>query len=511
MSRPATARGRRRAALGVRWVLGLLAAGTLAGCMPALRPAPPQAAVQAPPQWREQGEATTAGIDAQWWRGFGDARLAALVEAALARNTDVLAAAARVDEARAAWRTADAADMPVLNGALGVSAQRALGSFGMANTRVARPELQASWEADLWGRLGRLTEAADLRYRASRAERDGVALSVAAATAQSYIGLLSLHAQLRLTQATAASRGQALRLAEDQLRVGYISRLQLTQARAEYEAVLQAVPQIERAIRQQENALRVLAGEQAGEAGQLMEERAAGADGAAADSSTDASAVLAASGRFDALAMLAVPATLPSELLARRPDIVRGELLLAATDATLDARRAAFLPQVTISASVGRLFVNALDYSPETVWSLGGSILAPIFSAGRLEAQVDAAAAQRDQAAYAYRGAVLSAFAEVENALTGVVRLREQVEHGQRRRTVLAQSLGFAHDRYQAGYVSYLEELDAQRNLYQLEIDLIRLRQSQFDNLIGLYRALGGGWSAAGLSAVRDPAAGAAR
>lgn len=462
----------------------LLAAGVLAGCMPALRPLPPAAGVEVPAQWRDGGGDTGAQIDAQWWRGFGDPALAALVEAALARNTDLLAAAARVDEARANWRAADAADMPAVNGAVGVSAQRALGAFGMANTRAARPELQASWEADLWGRLRQLTTAADLRYQASQAERDGVALSVAAATAQSYIGLLSLAAQLRLTQETAESRAAALRLAEDQARVGYVSQLQLTQARSEYEAVLQAIPQIERAIRQQENALRTLAGELPGGVSAAL----SGTEGEEAAQ------------RFDALTMLPLPAALPSELLARRPDIARGERLLAASDATLEARRAAFLPQVTISAGVGRLFINALDYSPETVWSLGGSILAPIFSAGRLEAQVDAATAQRDQAAYAYRGLVLNAFADVENALTGVILLQQQVVHGQRRREVLAQSLVYAHDRYQSGYASYLEELDAQRNLYQLEIDLIKLRQSQLENLIALYRALGGGWSVAALA-----------
>jgi multidrug efflux system outer membrane protein len=151
---------------------------------------------------------------------------------------------------------------------------------------------------------------------------------------------------------------------------------------------------------------------------------------------------------------------------------------------------------VSLSARLGSLLINALDYNPVTLWSLGGSVLAPIFSAGRLTAQVDAAAAQRDQAAYAYRNLVLTAFGEVENALSGVVRLQAQMEPALNRRDILARSLAFAHDRYQAGYASYLEELDAQRNLYQTEIDAINLHQSQLNNLVALYRALGGGWSA---------------
>jgi outer membrane protein, multidrug efflux system len=129
-----------------------------------------------------------------------------------------------------------------------------------------------------------------------------------------------------------------------------------------------------------------------------------------------------------------------------------------------------------------------------TVWSLGGSVLAPLFTGGRLTAQMDAAAAQRDQAAFAYRKSVLTAFSEVENALSGVDRLATQMGHAEERRAILARSLGFAHDRYQAGYASYLEELDAQRNLYRVELDAITLRRTQFDNAIALYRALGGGW-----------------
>ena len=173
--------------------------------------------------------------------------------------------------------------------------------------------------------------------------------------------------------------------------------------------------------------------------------------------------------------------------------------LLAASDANLRASRAAYLPQVSLSASAGRLFVNALGYNPINVWSLGASALAPLFDGGRLDAQYGTATAQRDQAAYAYRGAVLSALGDVENALVGVERLDVQLQTAERRRAVLAQTYGYAKDRYDAGYASYLEQIDAQRNLFQAEIEVINLRQSQLDNLIALYRALGGGWSAAQL------------
>ncbi|MEO8248654.1 MAG: TolC family protein, partial [Burkholderiales bacterium] len=152
--------------------------------------------------------------------------------------------------------------------------------------------------------------------------------------------------------------------------------------------------------------------------------------------------------------------------------------------------------QVSLSASLGALYVNALDYNPVKVWSIGGSILAPLFDQRRLSAQYDSSSAQRDQAAFAYRGAVLAAFGEVENALVGVDRLKQQLVHVMRRRAVLARSVEYAKERYEAGYAPYLDQLDAQRNLYQTEIDVINFLKAQLLNRLSLYQALGGGWSA---------------
>lgn len=457
----------RRAARLLRLGAVAAAAAALAGCLPSYMRPPASAQVTVPAEWREPN-AGSAVVEAQWWRAFGDPVLSELVQAALARNSDVLATVARVDEARALAAVAESVRLPSLNAVLGAQAGRALDSNGVSNTRVLQPGLQASWELDLWGRLRNQAQSASLQYRATQAERDGVALGVAGATAQAYIGLLALDAQLELTRATLRSRAEALRLATDQVRVGYSSQLQLTQAQSEHEAVLQAIPELELAIRRQENALRLLVGELPG--------------------------AVARPRRFAALQLPPLPAALPSQLLARRPDVAQRALLVAASDANLAARRAAFLPQVSLSAQLGELMVNGLHYDPITVWSLGSSILAPLFSGGRLTAQMEAAAAQRDQAAFGYRKSVLTAFSEVENALTGVGRLGEQVRHADERRAILTRSLGFAHDRYQAGYASYLEELDAQRNLYRVELDTITLRRTQFENAIALYRALGGGW-----------------
>lgn len=457
----------------------LLACAALVGCMPAHRLAPALASITAPQGWSAPDSVNAAAsqtpVNAQWWQSFGDTMLNQHVETALAHNTDLLAAGSRLDGARAQLELSRAALGPTLGATLGVQTQRALGATGVATTRLAQPGLQASWEPDLWGRLHAVVNASDFKLRASQADRDAVALSISSTTAQTYIGLLALEAQLAQTRETATSRAEALRIAKDKARVGYTSQLQAAQAESEYQGVLQSLPQLQAAIARQYNALRLLTGEPPSQR-----------DPADAQP-----------GSFALLKLPSVPVALPSELLRRRPDLAQAENLLAASDASMEASRAAFLPQVSLSASLGALYINALGYNPASVWSLGGSVLAPLFDQGRLSAQYDSAAAQRDQAAYAYRGAALAAFGEVENALVGVGRLQQQMDHATQRRDILARSLQYAKDRYEAGYAPYLEQLDAQRNLYQTEIELINLRQSQLLNQLSLYKAMGGGWSAA--------------
>lgn len=457
----------------------------LAGCMPAHRQPPAQAGIITPQAWSttasSRGNSSLhtqdAAIQPQWWQAFNDAALDRHVEAALAYNTNLLAAGSRIDAARAQVDLARSAIGPTLGASIGVQAQRALGNTGLATSRTLQPGLQAAWEPDLWGRLRTQASAAQFQLLASQADRDGLALSISANTAQTYIGLLALEAQLAQTQATVLSRAEALRIAQDKARVGYTSQLQVTQAESEYEGVLQSLPQLQTAIARQYNALRLLTGELP-------------ASLPAKDVQPDL---------FAKLRLPDVPLALPSELLRRRPDLAQAESLLAASDASLQASRSAFLPKVSLSASLSTLYINALNYSPAGVWSIGGSVLAPLFDQGRLMAQYDGAVAQRDQAALAYRGATLAAFGEVENALVGTKRLEEQLDHVVRRRDVLERSVNYAKDRYEAGYAPYLEQLDTQRNLYQTEIDVINIRQLQLLNQLNLYKALGGGWNAEAL------------
>ena len=431
-------------------------------------PPPPEAATVPPASWRAAATLSDDRIAADWWKAFGDPRLSELVAAALAYNADLGAAEARVREAEAQSRLASTALSPSISLSAGVQKARDLNPFGQPSvTLAAQPQLQIAYEVDLWGRLRAADAAGRANLQASRYARDAARLSVSAAVARAYVALLSLDAQLATARATLTSRQEAAARARRRAREGVTSDLELRQAEGELEASAQRIPALELAIRRQEAALTLLVGE---------------------------TSRAVARGRLGDLVIPQPSSPLPSALLARRPDIGQGEAALVAADASLAAARAAFLPQVRLSAAGGGLFVEQLD--PLTVWSLGASVLAPIFDGGRLRAQADTATARRDQAAFAYRKAALTAFGEVESALEGTGRLAEQEEAAVRQRAAAASAFTHARKRYQAGYVAYLEELDAQRGLLATELALSQVREARLQNAVTLYQALGGGWTA---------------
>lgn len=446
----------------------LLVAVCLASCASAEHPLPTNAHVTAPIAWRASAVASE-GVDPAWWDTFGDPNLRQNVELALANNVDISVAETRVREAEALFAQARSALFPTINASIGGQDSRALNPVGQANDlATAQPQLQIAYEVDAWDRLRNSSLAARQAVQASRYGRDAVALSVAAATARAYIALTSLDAQLTVARETLEARDEALRLANRRADNGVTSRLELTQAQAERENAAQRVPALELAVKRQENGMRLLTGQTPGPVTR---------------------------GRLIALTLPAIGPGLPSQLLARRPDIAQAEAQMRASDASLGAAQAALLPQVQLTGSAGALFIERLD--PVSIWSLGGSILAPLFNAGRLAGQVDAAAARRDAAAYAYRQTALNAFAEAENALEGVVDIARQRESAERQRDAVAEALRHASNRYSSGYASYLEQLDAQRGLLNAELAVVQLREAQLSNAVSLYQALGGGWQRA--------------
>lgn len=447
-------------------LLLVVALGACAGPHVQTADVPP---VAPPQQWRVDA-GPIAPLDRAWWQAFNDPALSQLVERALANNLDIAIAGTRTREAKAQEMAAQAALLPTLDASVSGAESRSVNAFGLPSEQTAgQPQVQAAWEIDLFGRLADQQSAARSAWLASQAARDAVRLSVAAATANGYLNLLSLDARLKVAQATLQARAESLRLAERKTGEGYSPRLELTQAQAEYQAAAQIVPPLRQAIAQQENALALLAGELPGPVA-----------------------------RADSLAALtepAIPDGLPAELLRRRPDVAQAELQLAAADHSLSAARKRFLPQIRLSGSAGAV-LSSLLADPISIWSIGGSVLAPLFEGGRLRAGAESAGAQRDQAAFAYRKAALNAFREVNDALASASEADRQVAILSRQRDALAESYRLASNRYRAGYSPYLEQLDAQRGLLAAELALAQARAAALQARVTLYQAMGGGWSA---------------
>lgn len=456
-------------------VLAAAAALALAGCAATVAP-PPASTLQTPAAWRTPALAgpNAAPVEHAWWTAFGDPALTALVEQALRQNGDLRVARARVAQYRALVDVAAANQKPTVSVDTTPTRARQLSGAGVPYvTNVYQAEFQASYEVDLWGRLAALTNAATATYQSEQANADAVALSIAATVATGYLNLRGLDAQLELTEATLKLREQSRDLAKRQFDVGYSSRLEWLQAQAEYQTTAETVPQLKRQIFEQENALSILTG---GNPGPVA--------------------------RGTALAELKappVPEGLPSELLRRRPDIARAEYNLAAVNANLQATRDQLLPSFKLTAVGGIQSVHMHDFlnAPTRLWHLTGALAAPVFEGGRVQRQTDSVAAQRDQLIAAYESAVRTAFAETDNGLGAIARLREQAVQNDARRATAAETLRIAHNRYRNGYASYLEELDAQRTLYSADVGNLQLRTRILTASVDLYRALGGGWTAA--------------
>jgi NodT family efflux transporter outer membrane factor (OMF) lipoprotein len=453
----------------MKHALALLLALVLAACAGPRPSAPADSGVDAPAAWRTT-PASTGTIDATWWRGFGDPILAQVVEKALQNNVDIALAAQRVEEARAQFRLADAQLTPSVVAVVEGARSRSLNAFGRPVIQSAgQASLELSYEIDLFGKLATASAAAKAALLATAAAHDTVQLAVAASAAGGYVSLRALDARLVLLHDTLEARAESLRVVRRRAETGYAATLDLQQAQAEYHATEQLIPATELAIRRQEDALSLLLGEN--------------------PRAIERGAVL------DTVGLPEVPASLPSALLRHRPDIAQAELQLVATDRSLDVARDAFLPTIRIGAALGAVD-STLIADPVRIFSVGGSILAPIFEGGRLHAQADAAAARRNQAAYAYRKAALTAFREVEDSLAAVERTAAQEDMIRAQRDALARVLTTATNRYRAGYSPYLEQLDAQRQLLSAELSRVQSRADRLAAIIGLYQSLGGGWQA---------------
>lgn len=382
--------------------------------------------LQIPAAWRA-AVGPTSPVEGVWWRNFHDSQLNRYVDQALRYNSDVLIARERVNEYQARAYAADSTLFPALDASLTGSRARAQSAAtGLpVHSTVYKGGLTASYDVDIWGANRSAASAAQASLEAQKAAAAAADLTVATSVAAGYLTLLSLDEQLRVTRQTLKSRQDAYNLAKRQFETGYTSRLELMQADSELRSTRSQIPPLQHQIAQQENALSVLTGSNPGSI-QRQD--------------------------FARLTPLALPSQLPSTLLNRRPDIVQAQRQLIAADATLASSQAQLLPSINLTATGSlqdRTLPDLLD-NPLRLWSLGGSILAPLLNRQALNAQVDVSMAQRNQALYGYEKTVRGAFQEVNDSLDAIARYGEQ-----------------------------LNELLSQQEVAQVD----------------LYRSLGGGWS----------------
>lgn len=433
-----------------------------------------------PAAWTMQGIATQP--DAAWWRNFGDAELNGLVEEALERNHDIARALARVAQARAQVGITDADRSPQLGvqaEAARVRLSRAAGAVPAGVNATGSQYglgLQAAYEIDLWSRYAKSSDAARADLVAAEADRAAVQVTVAADVARFYFALSALDARIAIQRRTLDRQRDALRLQSRRSEAGLISGFELRQLQAEIAALEAELPPLAQQREQLQTALALLAGHGARE---VME-------------------VAITPGTSTVPGDIVVPAGLPSELLLRRPDLVRAQYRLAAADTRVDVARTAAYPSIALTASLGSSSARLSDMfsGPSFIWSIGASLAQTLIDGGRREAQTDAARAARQLAVADWQASVAQAFGDVRDALQAQAGTRASAQAQRERIAALERVLTLSRSRLRNGVASQLEVLDAERALLAAQSALVMAEQGQRAALVDLYKALGGGWQA---------------
>jgi multidrug efflux system outer membrane protein len=424
-------------------------------------------------------QAAASLADAPWWQVFSDEALQTLIRDAIAHNLDLRVAVARVQEARALSGVARSFLYPEVNlnaGYTGNQASRNSQLPGAAkdadrtfnNTSV---EASMSWELDLFGRLRRNNEAAFARYLSTEEGRRAVLVTLVSDVASSYFLLRELDLQLEIARRTLTLNDQTVVFYTQRLGGGVSNRLELDQAQANRALTAASIPEIERQIVVLENAISVLAGRPpaAIARGRTLEEQHLPPS---------------------------IPVGVPAALLARRPDVVEAERLLIAANADIGSAKALFYPTISLTGSVGTVSGDLADFlkGDSIIWSVGTGLFQPLFNAGRIRRNYEAAQARFDQAMARYQQAAINAYREVADALVSIQKfgqVRVEQEGGV---AALRDAAQLSRARYDTGLATYLEILIADQQLFQLELQLAQTRGDELRAISQLYRSLGGGW-----------------
>ena len=454
----------------------LLATGCLLG------PDHERPAVPVPDTWREiqVPEAQTLA-NTPWWELFGDSTLVALIDIALQENKDLKIAIERVEEARARYGFTKADLWPAVDLAGAAGAIRAseaslvhipeAGEERDTETGIYGASLNVFWELDFFGRIRRSSQAQNALFLATQEARRAAVLTLVSDVARSYIELRDFDLRLEIARRTVASRREYVQLALDRYQGGVSSELDPRQAEAELHRIEGVALDLERLVGQKENELSVLLGRNPGPVGRGQ---------AVGDQALPSE----------------VPAGLPSELLDRRPDIREAEMQLAALTANIGAAKAMLFPRISLTGSFGYASTDleTVFEEPSRSWNIIGNLVQPLFNAGKNRRRVEMTESQQRQALYAYERTVLQAFRETDDALLGYRIAGEQRRTAAARVAADRKVLELSEMRYRGGVSDYLEVLDAQRSLFQSELEESQLIGNHLVALVQLYKALGGGW-----------------
>jgi outer membrane protein, multidrug efflux system len=453
-------------------VLVTLATFFVAGCA---TPVPQVLDARLTPKKFTGPPAPTAPLwpDASWWRGFGDPQLASLVVAAQANNLDLTAAAARVSQAEAQSRIQRAALFPQLTGQAAYSAGACSGGACLQYDEVKASSMNfnASYGIDVWGLARDNWRAAQEQLKSARFARESVALAVTANTANQYFTVLAIRRSLAIAHEDIDAINGILEIIKLRAKAGATSHLDLAQEQAQLESVEAQLPSLETA---EQEALFALA--------QLLGRPPEGfeIDGHG----------------LDDIAQPQVTAGLPSDLLLRRPDVAQAEANLAAAHANVDAARAAFLPQLSLTGSGGLVStaIGVLLHGSNFGYSYGADLLQTLFDGGRLSGQRALATGVQKELIANYQSAALNAFVDVEDALIEVANTRKAQDHLVREVDAAREAFGIGELQYRQGVADLLTVLQAQQTLFLAEDELAQMQLANCQAAVHLYEALGGGW-----------------
>jgi multidrug efflux system outer membrane protein len=461
----------------------LIAGGWVTGCT--VGPNYRRPAVQTPQTFRAPdplpAPQAESFADLKWWEAFKDEDLQRLVRTALEQNYDLRLAVTRVEAARANLGITRSDQFPQVgvSGDLQFTRLSRDGAFALPRSFVSSQNRNwgeafldlLSFEVDIWGRLRRATEAARATLLSNEENRKAVVTTLVSDVATAYITLRELDYQLEIAKRTLETRGASLQLVQSRQRGGVATLVDLRQAEELVHSAAETIPTLQQQIEQTENQISLLLGENPRD--------------------------VIRQGKFNEnLFPPEVPAGLPSALLERRPDIRAAEQNLIAANAEIGVARAAYFPRLSLSGSIGGQSsqLSSLFSGPSRAWSFVPQVTQPIFTAGRIRSTVKFAEAEREGALIQYQKTIQTAFTEVSNALVARQRVGESRTQQEALVVAIEDRKRLAYVRFRGGVDTMLNALDADRELFQAELDLRQIKLNELLSVIQLYKALGGGW-----------------